>query len=47
MNKEKLLSKVFPDIQADYTHRDTILYALGVGAAILLLRTGASRPMAH
>ncbi len=32
MNKDKLLSKVFPDIQADYTHRDTILYALGVGA---------------
>ena len=31
MNREKLLAKVFADIRADYTARDTMLYALGVG----------------
>lgn len=32
MNRDKLLSKVFADIPATYTRRDTMLYALGVGA---------------
>lgn len=33
MNRDKLLSKVFTDIRAAYSKRDTLLYALGVGAA--------------
>ena len=33
MNREKLLGKVFSDIKADYSKRDTMLYGLGVGAA--------------
>lgn len=33
MNRERLLGKVFADIRANYTQRDTMLYALGVGAA--------------
>ena len=32
MNREQMLSKVFPEIRAKYTTRDTMLYALGVGA---------------
>lgn len=32
MNRDKLLSKVFADITANYSRRDTMLYALGVGA---------------
>lgn len=34
MNREKLLGKVFPEIRAAYTKRDTMLYALGVGACV-------------
>lgn len=33
MNRDKLLGRVFADIRAPYAARDTILYALGVGAA--------------
>ena len=33
MNRDKLLAKVFADIHAPYSKRDTMLYALGVGAA--------------
>lgn len=33
MNRDTLLARVFPEIRAAYTARDTILYALGVGAA--------------
>lgn len=33
MNREKLLGKVFADISTQYGKRDTMLYALGVGAA--------------
>ncbi|MGQ0700434.1 MAG: MaoC/PaaZ C-terminal domain-containing protein [Panacagrimonas sp.] len=32
MNREKLLGKVFADIRVHYSKRDTMLYALGVGA---------------
>lgn len=32
MNREKLLARAFPEIRASYSARDTILYALGVGA---------------
>lgn len=32
MNRDKLTSKVFTDIRATYTKRETMLYALGVGA---------------
>lgn len=33
MNRDKLLGRVFADIRSPYTTRDTILYALGIGAA--------------
>jgi acyl dehydratase len=33
MNRDRLLSRVFPEIRAPYNRRDTMLYALGVGAA--------------
>lgn len=33
MNRDQLLTKSFPEIRADYSARDTVLYALGVGAA--------------
>jgi acyl dehydratase len=33
MNREEVLGRVFPDVRAPYATRDTILYALGVGAA--------------
>lgn len=33
MNREKILGKVFADIRIAYSKRDTMLYALGVGAA--------------
>ncbi|MGQ0621620.1 MAG: MaoC/PaaZ C-terminal domain-containing protein [Panacagrimonas sp.] len=33
MNRDRLLGKVFADIAAPYSKRDTMLYALGVGAA--------------
>jgi acyl dehydratase len=32
MNRDKVLGRVFPDLRAPYTTRDTILYALGIGA---------------
>ena len=32
MNRDRLLSKIFPEIRAPYAKRDTMLYALGVGA---------------
>ena len=34
MNRDQLTSKVFPDIQASYSKRDTMLYAFGVGVCI-------------
>lgn len=33
MNRDKLPSKVFTDVRAAYSRRDTMLYALGGGAA--------------
>lgn len=32
MNLERVVARSFPEIQARYTRRDTMLYALGVGA---------------
>lgn len=34
MNLERLVTRVFPDIRAGYTQRDTMLYGLGVGACV-------------
>ncbi len=34
MNRDRLLARVFPELRASYTKRDTMLYALGVGAAV-------------
>jgi acyl dehydratase len=34
MNRDELLSHVFADIHTSYSKRDTMLYALGVGAAV-------------
>lgn len=33
MNRDRLLARVFPEVEAPYSIRDTMLYALGVGAA--------------
>lgn len=33
MNRDRLLAKEFAEVRADYSARDTMLYALGVGAA--------------
>ncbi len=34
MNLDRVLAKVFPEIRATYTKRDTMLYGIGVGAAV-------------
>lgn len=34
MNREKLIGWTFPEIEANYSKRDTMLYALGVGACL-------------
>ncbi len=34
MNREKLIGWTFPEIKANYSKRDTMLYALGVGACL-------------
>jgi len=43
MNRDQLIRKIFPDIPTAYTQRDTMLYALGVGACADPLDAAALR----